>query len=98
MEARETFWILKPCRTDNAFKLRFRGRSYPTQMIVRKLIAGLNAQLVAETPMLKVVKHGSALISIHANGDLLLRNIHTDAAARELAERIANAIAAENQG
>lgn len=88
------YYILRPCKTDRAFKLVPKLRAYPMTTVVDKLKVKLNCTILAETKHLTVVKLQDALVTIHANGEMVIREIIDEEEVKRLAANIVEALGA----
>ena len=86
------YYILRPCKSDRAFKLvpKLRGNSMMT--VADKLRVKLNCTILAETKHLTVVKLQDVLVTIHANGEMVIREIIDEEEVKRLASNIVEAI------
>lgn len=86
------YYILRPCKFDRAFKLVPKLRGYSMMAVVDKLRVKLNCTILVETKHLTVVKLQDALVTIHANGEMVIREIIDEEEVKRLASNIVEAI------
>ncbi len=68
------FYTVEPCATSNAFEIHFKGDRRVDIGKAAKLLAKLG-EVLAQTPVVLVLKDGVRSASIYASGRIMLRGV-----------------------
>lgn len=81
-------YLLKPCRADKSYTLKLKNRHVNGTDLVQALLASSKFKLMAQTKLLSVLEYEGTLISVHIQGDMLLRQVQTREHANAIASKI----------